>query len=167
MAAPTPELDERFGDATEPATWEQVERTLEDAEIFWLTTTRVDGRPHVTPLLAPYVDGALHFCTGEREQKAKNLAHSSRVTLLTAEGNRFAEGFDVAVEAEAVRITDGERLQQLADAWEAQYGEEWHFDVEGDTFHSDEGGPALVYRLHPSKVLAFSRNPYSQTRFRF
>jgi general stress protein 26 len=167
MAAPTPELDERFGDAPEPVTWAQVEQTLEQAEIFWVTTTRADGQPHVTPLIAPYLDGHLWFCTGEREQKAKNLAHSSKVTMLTADGNRFAEGFDVAVEAEAVRVTDDARLRELAAAWEDKYGEEWHFDVADGAFTSEEGGPAHVYRLDPSKVLAFSRNPYSQTRFRF
>jgi hypothetical protein len=33
---------------------------------------RADGRPHVTPLISVLVDGALHFCTGATEQKAKN-----------------------------------------------------------------------------------------------
>jgi general stress protein 26 len=167
MAAPTPELDERFGDATEPVPWARVEQALQDAEISWITTTRADGQPHVTPLIAPYVDGSLHFCTGEREQKAKNLAHATKVTMLTAEGSRFDEGFDVVVEGEAVRVTDTARLQELAAAWEEQYGEEWHFDVDGDAFHSEEGGPALVFRVEPSKVLAFSRGSFSQTRYRF
>ena len=98
MSAPTPELDERFGDASQPVQWDQVEAVLREAEVFWVTTTKADGQPHVTPLIAPYVDGALHLCTGEREQKAKNLARSAKVTVLTAEGNRFAEGFDVVVE---------------------------------------------------------------------
>ncbi|OWY61678.1 hypothetical protein B7486_62525 [cyanobacterium TDX16] len=167
MSAPTPELDERFGDATDPVTWDQVESVLSDAEIFWLTTTKADGQPHVTPLIAPFVDGALHFCTGEREQKAKNLAHSTKVTMLTASGNRFDEGFDVVVEAEAVRITDEDRLRALAVAWVAQYGDEWAFDVADQAFASEEGGPAWVYRLEPRKVLAFTRGTFSQTRFRF
>lgn len=166
MSAPTAELDERFGDASQPVQWDQVEAVLREAEVFWVTTTKADGQPHVTPLLAPYVGGALHLCTGEREQKAKNLARSAKVTMLTAQGNRFAEGFDVVVEGEAVRISDEQRLQELADAWVDQYGDDWRFEVRGDTFHSEEGGPALVYRVQPSKVLAFTRGTYGQTRFR-
>ena len=41
------------------------------------------GRPHVTPLLAIWLDSALCFCTGASERKAKNLAlnpHCIRTT---------------------------------------------------------------------------------------
>ena len=34
---------------------------------------RRDGRPHVTPLPAMWLDGALHLCTGAHEEKARNL----------------------------------------------------------------------------------------------
>ena len=55
-----------------------VAHVLERAELYWLTTVRADGRPHVTPLIAVTADGAVHFCTGLREQKARNLEHSAR-----------------------------------------------------------------------------------------
>lgn len=35
---------------------------------------RADGRPHVTPLVAVWLDGAPHFSTGPAEQKAVNLS---------------------------------------------------------------------------------------------
>ena len=38
-----------------------------------LSTVRADGRPHVTPLVAVWLDGALYFCTGEGEQKERNI----------------------------------------------------------------------------------------------
>jgi len=44
-------------------------RWLEDAELFWITTVRVDGRPHVTPLVAVWLDDAIHFATGAGEQQ--------------------------------------------------------------------------------------------------
>ncbi len=53
---------------------------LEASEIFWLSTVRRDGRPHVTPLPAMWLDGALHFCTGPEEQKAKNLEGQRRTS---------------------------------------------------------------------------------------
>jgi general stress protein 26 len=79
---PTARLDRRFGDPAAAVTeWDAVLRTLDDAELYWLTTVRADGRPHVTPLIGVLEDGAVHFCTGIGEQKARNLEHSDRVAL--------------------------------------------------------------------------------------
>jgi len=71
---PTTELNEAFsepGAAARP--WTVVAEVLSQAEMFWLSTVRRDGRPHVTPLSAIWLDGMLHFCAGSHEQKAKNL----------------------------------------------------------------------------------------------
>src|SRR5437870_2222526 len=65
MTEPVTSLDDRFSDPAASATsWEATVRALEAGEIFWITTVRGDGRPHVTPLVAVWLDGALHFCTG-------------------------------------------------------------------------------------------------------
>jgi len=56
------------------ADWSEAEARLAEAELFWISTVRPDGRPHVTPLPTVWADGALHFCTGPEERKAKNLA---------------------------------------------------------------------------------------------
>jgi hypothetical protein len=37
--------------------------TTQPAEVHWLSTVRPDGRPHVAPLIAVWVDDALVFCT--------------------------------------------------------------------------------------------------------
>jgi hypothetical protein len=37
-------------------------------------TVRPDGRPQVTPVVAVWLDGAVHFTTGPTERKAHNLA---------------------------------------------------------------------------------------------
>ena len=71
---PTPLLDDRFSQPGVPPTPRAaVEQVLVDAPLSWLTTVRADGRPHVTPLLAVWRDGAAYFCTGIGEQKAVNL----------------------------------------------------------------------------------------------
>src|SRR5437762_9356817 len=87
--------------------WEETRRVLETAELFWLSTVRADGRPHVTPLVAVWLDGALHFTTGASEQKAVNLNGNSHV-ILTTGCNRWEDGLDVVVEGNAVQLTDGE-----------------------------------------------------------
>lgn len=68
--------------------------------MFWLSTVRHDGRPHVTPLAAIWLDGALHFCAGSQEQKAKNLESNQRC-ILTTGTSQLRSGLDVVVEGTA------------------------------------------------------------------
>jgi general stress protein 26 len=165
-ADPTAEFDSRFSDpAARPTPWSDVAHVLEHAELYWLTTVRADGRPHVTPLIAVAEGETVHFCTGLREQKARNLEHSAEVALTTGT-NTWARGLDVVVEGTAVRITDHDALQALADAYEAKYGSAWHFDVGDGGFGTGED-TAAVFRIEPAKVLAFAKQPHGQTRYRF
>ena len=163
---PTAQFDPRFSDPQAgPTPWSDAASTLEDAELYWLTTVRADGRPHVTPLIGVAHDGAVHFCTGLREQKARNLEHSPHVALTTGT-NDWAKGLDVVVEGTAQRVRDRDTLQRLADAYEAKYGSVWHFDVGDGVFSSGEDA-AAVFRVEPRKVLAFAKEPHAQTSYRF
>src|SRR2546423_1243396 len=129
------------------------------------TAVRGDGRPHVTPLIGVAEDGVVHFCTGLREQKARNLEHAKQVALTTG-NNTWARGLDVVVEGTAVRVSGQHELQRLADAYEAKYGSVWHFDVGDGVFVSGEN-VAAVFRIEPAKVLAFAKEQHAQTRYRF
>jgi general stress protein 26 len=163
---PTAEIDSRFSDpGAGPTPWSDAKRVLEHAELYWLTTVRVDGRPHVTPLIGISEDGVVHFCTGLREQKARNLEQRGQVALTTG-NNTWARGLDVVVEGTAVRVVDRDALQRLADAYEAKYGSAWHFDVGDGVFGTGEDA-AAVFRIEPAKVLAFAKEPHAQTRYRF
>ena len=163
----TGKLDRRFSDPeAEPTPWADVVGVLERAELYWLTTVRADGRPHVTPLIGVVTDERVHFCTGLDEQKARNLEHNDRVAITTG-NNAWASGLDVVVEGRAVRVSNDETLRRLADAWEAKYGEVWHFDVGGGMFRHSDGGGAAVFRVEPAKVMAFAKKPHGQTTYRF
>jgi hypothetical protein len=73
----------------------------------------------------------------------------------------------VVVEGQALRITGDEELQRLAATWEAKYGSEWHWEVADGMFRHADGGGAAVFRVEPTKVLAFAKDPHGQTTFRF
>ena len=121
MEHPLPRLDERFSDPDTQATpWETTRQVLEAAQLFWITTVRSDGRPHVTPLVAVWLDEALHFSTGLEEQKAVNLAGNPHVVLTTG-CNHWDQGLDVVVEGEAQRVTARATLERLAAAWTAKW----------------------------------------------
>lgn len=163
---PVPELDERFSDPdATPRPWAEVVDVLATSEMFWLSTVRRDGRPHVVPLPAIWHAGALHFCTGPGEQKAKNLAANPRCVLTTGT-NQYRAGLDVVVEGTATRVTDQARLRRLAGLWESKL--DWVFEVADQGFR--EPGyhtTAPVFGVAPVKVLAFGKgSPYSQTRYR-
>lgn len=163
--APTGAIDRRFSSPDAgPTPWAAVVHLLEHAELYWLTTVRADGRPHVTPLIGVADGPVVHFCTGFGEQKARNLERNSRVALTTG-NNAWAHGLDVVVEGTARRITDGETLQRLADAYEEKYGSDWHFDV-GDGVFRAGGDDAAVFRIEPVKLLAFAKEPHAQTTYR-
>jgi Pyridoxamine 5'-phosphate oxidase len=163
---PNTELDARYGEPeAQPVPWEQAQDALTAAPLFWITTVRPEGRPHVTPLIAVWHDGALHFTTGAEERKGRNLAANPAVVLTTGT-NALHSGTDLVAEGDAVRVTDDADLQRVADAFLAKYGEEWHFRVADGAFQHGSG-EALVYRVAPSTVFAFGKDPYSQTRYRF
>ncbi|MFF4420850.1 pyridoxamine 5'-phosphate oxidase family protein [Streptomyces sp. NPDC001549] len=164
---PRAELDPRYSDERATAVpWREAVARLAAAELYWLTTVRPDARPHVTPLIGVWADGALHFCTGPEERKAKNLRGNAHVVLTTGT-NTLHEGFDLVVEGEAVRVTDPGRLRRLAAAWEAKYGAEWHFEVGDGVFVNPDAGEAVVFAVRPDTAFGFGKGGYSQTRWLF
>lgn len=164
---PMTHLDRRYSSPdAEPTAWADAFGLLEGAPVFWLSTVRPDGRPHVTPLICVLLDGSLYFCTGPGERKAQNLAHNRHVVLTTG-ANTFDHGLDLTVEGDAARVTDDEVLRRISDAYEAKYGSEWHFDVADGAFRHPDRGQALVFEVAPSTAHGFAKDPFSQTRWCF
>ncbi len=164
MKDPITELEPQYSspEAT-PTPWAEGRERLEKAEIFWLSTVRPDGHPHVTPLLSVWLDDALYFSTGPSERKAKNLAQNPHC-ILTTGGNALSEGLDLVVEGDAVTVSDEALLQRVADRYATKY--DWHFTVRDGAFHG-EGGRAEVYAVVPITAFGFGKGTFSQTRWRF
>jgi general stress protein 26 len=173
---PVAELHREFSSAGATATpWRDALAVLERAEIFWISTVRPDGRPHVTPLPAMWLDGALHFTTGLDEQKGRNLTRNPNC-ILTTGNNSYRHGLDVVVEGRAERVTHRPTLERLAELWQSKIG--WPYDVVDDGFRHRPEGPqpetaspmpvVPVFAVRPTKVLSFGRGEkFTQTRYRF
>jgi nitroimidazol reductase NimA-like FMN-containing flavoprotein (pyridoxamine 5'-phosphate oxidase superfamily) len=168
MMQPATELDTRFSDPDAVAVdWEDTRRVLERAELFWISTVRADGRPHVTPLVAVWLDDAIHFATGPDEQKAVNL-RGNRNVILTTGCNEWERGLDVVVEGKAVPVTYETTLERLAQTWATKWDGRWHYEVRDGGFRHEGGsGVVLVFAVSPDKVLAFAKGTFGQTRHRF
>lgn len=161
----TPEtrLDPRYGDPRAGAPWSEVERLIAEAELFRISTVRPAGRPHVGPLPAVRSAGALHFCTGPDERKARDFLGDPHVVLTTG---TWARGYDVVVKGRATRVTDdgvcasrppagGEVRRLLA------------VEVRDGHFHHGPGH-AVVFSVAPHTVFRFGKGePFSRTRWRF
>lgn len=168
MKNPATDLDPRYSDdGAKPTSWTHTEAILETAQLFWITTVRKDGRPHVVPLVAVWLDGAIHFSCGPQEQKAFNLRHNQHVALTTG-SNQWYEGLDVVIEGRAERVTDPARLERIAKAWDTKWHGFWgHHTVTDGGFGSPDSHD-FVYAVEPTKIMAFGRGAagFSQTRYR-
>jgi nitroimidazol reductase NimA-like FMN-containing flavoprotein (pyridoxamine 5'-phosphate oxidase superfamily) len=60
-------------DASTALPWEVVRDLLKDARLYWLATVHPTGRPHVRPVLAVWVDGALYSTSTRTSRKGQNL----------------------------------------------------------------------------------------------
>src|SRR5262249_51591257 len=133
-------------------------------KMFWLSTLRRDGRPHVTPLPAIWTDGKVHVCVGSHEQKARNL-ESNPSCVVAAGAKTIRSGLDgVGGGADAPVDVHGQR-GRLAAIWKSKL--DWDFEVTDRGFRDPAGRLGLVFGIAPAKVLAFGKNPYTQTRYLF
>jgi hypothetical protein len=85
---------------------------------------------------------------------------------VTTGRNGWKCGTDVVVEGAAQRVTGRERLLPLAEEWVAKYGDNWAWDADDEGFTAGDGSQAWVYDVTPAKVIAFGKDPHSQTTYR-
>jgi hypothetical protein len=135
------------------APWDEARKALVAGDSFWLSTVRPDGRPHAVPVLAVWVDGALHFVAGAATRKARNLAQDPRCVITTT-----SLGIDVMVEGSVTQVLDDTRLQEVADAYATKYN--WRPAARDGALHDTWGAPTAgpppynVYEVIPAVVFA-------------
>ena len=93
--------------------WAWAEERLVAAPLYWVGTTRPDGRPHASPIWGVWVDGAFWFEGSPETRRGKNLAANPALALHIERGEDvvIVEGFAEEVigpdEALAARIVEG------------------------------------------------------------
>ena len=110
--------------------WPTVAGWLRDARNYWLCTARRDGRVHVKPVWALWMERAVVFSTSPESVSAHNLRADPRATMHT-------EGAHVAIiEGAAEWLQDAP--PGFVEAYEQKYA--WRFDP------SDPETPLLALR---------------------
>ena len=170
MNTPVTTLDQRYsGAAAVAVTWDETRHAVEAAELFWISTVRADGRPHVTPLVAVWSEAALWFTTGTQEQKFANLRANPQVVLTTG-CNSWDHGLDVVVEGEARWVTETSALERVAEVFAVKWEGAWKFTVRDGRFYNRGTGdwPSEVFSVTPTKVFAHAKGePFGATTHRF
>jgi nitroimidazol reductase NimA-like FMN-containing flavoprotein (pyridoxamine 5'-phosphate oxidase superfamily) len=167
MSAKAPVLEQPYLPGVATSTpWSEARQQLAAAGTYWLATIDAAGPPHVVPLLAVWVDDALHFVANAGSRKARNLARDARCTVTTQSAD-----LDLVVEGEARSIRDEIALQQVAAAYAEKYG--WPVEVRAGAFYGD-GAPTAgpppydVYAMTFTRAFAFGHDEvHGPTRWRF
>lgn len=118
----------------------------------WLATIQPDGRPHLMPIIAFWIDGAFHFIANEATQKGRNLAADDRCVIGTA--NLTLPSMDLIVEGRAKPIADEAEVARLADDLRSK---NWPLEARGRHLYGPHGPtagppPYAIYRLEVTKI---------------
>jgi hypothetical protein len=115
-------------------------------------------------LLGIGLEGALYFCTGPNERRARNLSANCHRVLTT--GQSTLDGLDLVIELTVEGVTDDIELGSVANTYESKYGP--HFvapDGTGSGLDPIRRAEVLVYRVAPETGFGFGKGGrFSQTR---
>ncbi len=151
----TPDLEAAMTDAGRTTPWDTARERLANPEhqrTSWLATVRPDGRPHLMPVIAFWIDGGLVFVAGEGSTKGRNLAHDGRCVIGTS--STTLPSLDVIVEGRADPISNEDDVRRMAEHLGANG---WPLEARGVEVygpHAPTAGPPpyRIYRLTPSRA---------------
>lgn len=151
-------LPSAYGSATSPMAWPEVDQLLTDARVYWIATTRSDGRPHVVPSDGIWLDGALYFGGSHETVHMRNVRANGHAVAHVGDGLSAAVMLEGTVVDETPTRGTAERLAEANNTKYADYG------LAMDAEHYLRTG---VTALHGRRVIAWTRFPDNATRFTF
>lgn len=138
--------------------WDYVTEQLTSAKNYWLASVHPDGRPHVVPRWAVYVDGKIYYDGSPETRHARNLTTNPQVTL-------HLESGDQALIVEGASKEFGKPPLELAEKIAAAYCAKYtQFGYSPKPNQWDEGG---LFVFTPRKVLAWTNFMDDPTKFTF
>jgi hypothetical protein len=158
--ADRPRMPKEYGVPKSPKgllPWSHVERRLEEATVYWVSTSGPGGKARVRPVDGIFVEGVLYVGGSPETRWARDIAANPQVAV------HLDGGVDaVILEGEAQMLEAGvapelaERLAAESNRKYPQYG------MTADNYRGP--GP---YAIRPQFALAWTSFPKDVTRFRF
>lgn len=150
-----PDIPADYGNPTQRLDWADVEQKLIDATVYWIASTRPDGRPHVIPRDGMWHDGALYYGGSPETVHHRNVTRNPQIVAHIGDGQ---EAIIVEGVVEIEKPTE-EQAKLLSDEMFAKYPQYGRLEP------SMYMGGASV--LRPRRVLAWTVLFENATRFRF
>ena len=142
--------------------WSHAHTRLEQAKIYWISTTRPDGRPHVTPVWGVWLDTTLYFDGHPQTRRVRNIVANPAVAVHLESGGAGKDVVIVEGNAYPMESPDRALTTRLAAAYTAKYVED-RYAPTPDSW--DAGG---LYAMRPRVVFAWGANlGETATRWRF
>jgi hypothetical protein len=135
--------------------WAIARERLENPEkprTYWLATVRPDGRPHLMPVIAFWIDEALHLVVGEGTRKGRNLLADARCAIGT--GSTKLPSLDIIAEGRAEPLRDEDAVRRIAGHLNAGG---WELEARGDEVFGPSAPtagspPYRIFRMAPTRV---------------
>jgi hypothetical protein len=136
--------------------WSWVVAQLTDSKTYWLWSVRPDGRPHVVPRWAVYVDGKIYYDGSPQTRHAQNIESNSNVSVHLESGDQVVilEG----TSGPAGRPTP-ELAAKLVQAYRKKYAKQGYAPK---PHQWDEGG---LYSFTPRQCIAWTSFTENPTKF--
>jgi hypothetical protein len=141
--------------------WDAVEARLRDARVYWMATTRPDGRPHVVPRWGVWVGDHLYYDGAPTTRHALNLRTNPHCALHLEDGTRAAILEGTSGPADAPGPDLGARISAEMHRKYAEDG----YRPPPDAWEGEDAGGLCVFTPH--KGLAWHSFPTDVTRFHF
>ena len=154
-AAEKPDIPAEYGNPKKRLKWSEIEEKLASANVYWIASTRPDGRPHVIPRDGMWFDGGLYYGGSPETVHHRNISKNPHVVAHIGDGQ---EVIIVEGEIEIEKPTE-EKATQLSDAMFSKYPQYGRLPTS-----MYMGGVSV---LRPSRVLAWTNFTENATRFRF
>ena len=140
--------------------WSWAVECLDAALNYWFSTTRPDGRPHVMPAWAVWLDGELYFEGSPLTRRARNLASNPAIAVHLESGDEV-----VILEGEAREVGKPERALavRLSAAFTAKYATTT-YNYRPPPEQWDRGG---LWAMRPRVAFGWSSFPSDTTRWVF
>ena len=111
-------------DGTGLLPWAWAEERLVSSRDFWLASTGPDGEPHLMPVWAVWLSGALWFSSSNDSRKTRNLRADGRCSLATDDAQQ-----PVVADGVAEVVAGGDDLARMLAAENAKYGTDYGIDM--------------------------------------
>jgi general stress protein 26 len=132
--------------------WSWVDEQITKSRNYWICTTYPDGRPHVTPVWAVWIEGVLYFsCDGE-SRKARNIARNPQIAVHLESGDEV-----VILEGVAEKFTDKALIKHFSDVYVAKY----------PPHRPDDIPTGVNFVFKPQAVLAWLERDFPKTATRW